>query len=253
MTLIKNNTDLKSLRQAGQIAGWVCDEVLKFAEPGFSTLDLDSRANQLLGEKRSSAPFKSFDGFGHSICVSLNDETVNGPPSQERILKAGDLVSIAIGTEYRGMHGKAARTCYLGESPPEATQRLMAGTEKALEQLAGRSIETLNDVAYLMADVANSYQLTLVKDSFGTGIGKKLHDAPVVVNNPDELTHPIPVEPGVAFVVMSMMTLSESGEWIELADGWTQVIKDGSLSAHVADAFLVTENGLEILTRTTFD
>ncbi len=249
MALIKSNTDLKSLRQAGQIAGWVCDEVLKAAKPSMSTMDLEDLAKQLLAEKRSSAPFKSFDGFGYALCVSLNAETVNGPPSKERILKEGDLISVAVGSECRGLHGKAARTFYLGDTPPEDVQRLLKGTESVLDLLKGRKIETLNEVAHLMAEVAKSHQLSIVKGSFGTGIGKKLHDAPAILNNPDELEHLIPVEKGMAFVVMSMMSLGESGDWLELEDGWTQKMKDDSLSAHVADAFLVTENGLEILSR----
>ncbi len=250
MGLVKSNTDLKSLRQAGQAAGWVCDAIVNAAQPGMTTMALDELANRLLAEKRSSAPFKSFDRFGHAICVSINDETVNGPPSVERLLKAGDVVSVAIGSECRGLHGKAARTVYLGDSPPKEIQRLLTGTEQIMHQLAGRTIESLNDIAHWMSEIAVSYQLTLVKDSFGTGIGKALHDAPVIMNNPDELTHVIPVEKGMAFVVMSMMSLGKSGEWAETEDGWTQKMKDGSLSAHVADMFLVTEgNQLEILTR----
>ena len=250
MSLLKSRTDLRSLEEAGRIAAEVLDALLDAARPGVSTLGLETMANRELARHRSSAPFKQFDGFNQAICVSLNDEIVNGPPNRERILKENDLVSIAIGTESRGIHGKAARTKYLGHPVPEDIQRLLTGTEavfaRAIE--ASKTASTLNEVLAVVPATAEAYGLTLIEKMGGAGIGKKLHQAPIVPNNPSEFTDPIPLQVGMAFTMMPMMSLGQDPTYRTHEDKWTLITSDGALSAHFAETLLMTENGLVITT-----
>jgi methionyl aminopeptidase len=248
MGILKNNTDQRLLKEAAQIAGSVCDELINNAQPGMSTVTLEQLANRLLGLRRSLAPFKDFDGFGHACCISLNEEIVNGPPSRERILKEGDLVSIAVGSNCRGVHGKAARTAYLGNSVPSDIERLLAGTQAVFHEISKAPLkpQTLKDLVALIAQSAADHDLRIIKGSGGAGIGKALHDNPYIHNIPEELTQDVDLVPGMAFTLMPMMTLG-SGAWFVHEDGWTHITEDSALAAHFAETLLVTEAGVSIL------
>lgn len=250
MGVFKNRTDLQSLREAARIAGAVCDALIEAAQPGVSSLELEALANRLLQQNRSTAPFKQFDGFGHAICLSLNDEVVNGPPSRERVLKENDLVSIAVGSCYRGLHGKAARTCYLGE-PSADIQRLVEGTKAVFPAVleASRTTTSLRSILERIPAVAEQFGLTLIERNAGAGIGKQLHEFPYVPNHPKDLVEPVTLVPGTALTFMPMLSLGASGQWVTHEDGWTQVTQDGALSAHFAETCLMTDGGFEILSR----
>ena len=255
MPLVKSNTDIKSLRHAGQIAGNVLEQVFNTIEPGITTtMALEQVANRELAKNRATAPFKQFDGFGFALCISINDEIVNGPPSATRVIQAGDLVSIAIGTEYRGMHGKCARTRYIQAGPnaalPADIQRLLTGTEAIFKAIKSQTtvFTQLDDIAAALREHAQTHQLSIIDQSFSTGIGKKLHDAPIISHTPDE-SNTGKLEPGLAIVIMSMMTLSSSGKWHVADDQWTQVMDDNAPAAHFAETVFVTPEGLELLTR----
>ncbi len=250
MGIFKSRTDLQYLRQAATAAGVVCDALMAEAQGGVSTVTLEQMANKLLQQHRSLAPFKSFEGFGHASCISINDEIVNAPPSRERILKEGDLVSIAVGTNIRGFHGKAARTAVIGKSFEDA-DRLIQGTRQALDAIVAKSAET-NSLKSLLGEIglkAQQYRLRLIKGTGGFAIGKSLHEIPYLPNHAEDLEQDITLPIGMALVFMPMMTLGETSDWVEHEDGWTQVTADGALSAHFADTFLMTEAGLVNLSR----
>lgn len=250
MGILKSNSDIRYLTEAARLAGTLCDALMDMAVPGTDTLALEAEAGRLLAKHRSSAPFKQFEGFGHAICVSLNDEVVNGPPSRVRTLQAGDVVSIALGTELRGLHGKVARTRVLGEGSPD-TRRLLEGTAACFERAVQRaqSVETLNELLAVIPETAAEYGLSLVERLGGTGIGRKLHDFPPTPNHPADLEETIPLQPGMAFTLMPMFSLGTPGPYRVHGDGWTYCTHDGSLAAHMAETMLMTEAGLLILSR----
>lgn len=251
MSILKSRTDLSLLKTAAQVAGSVCDQLMEAAQPGVSSIELEQLANRLLQMNRSTAPFKHFEGFGHAICLSLNEEIVNGPPSRERVLKEGDLVSIAVGSCHKGFHGKAARTRYLGSAPPEPVQRLLEGTQAIFPTFLEASMSTASFDFLLEKGVklAHSYQLTIIEGAGGAGIGKYLHEEPIIPNHPKDLTESITLMPGFAFTLMPMMSVGEDSRFIIHEDGWTQVTADGALSAHFAETCLMTDHGLVLLSR----
>jgi methionyl aminopeptidase len=214
--------------------------------PGMSTVTLEQEANRLLGLQRSSAPFKQFEGFNHAICVSINDEVVNGPPSRERIIAEGDVVKIAIGTQLRGIHGKVARTRYIGTPIPEDIQRLLEGTQAILDRAPAftQSCKTLNELLALPQQVANEFDLTLIEKSGGAGIGKSLHDWPATPNHPGDLKEIVELVPGLAFTLMPMLSLGNDAPTWTHEDQWTMMTGDCAMAAHMADTFLMTEDGL---------
>jgi len=187
--ILKNRTEIKAIQDAARITDHVLTELINTCHPGISTVELETLANRLLAKNRSTAPFKSYDGFNHAICISLNDEIVNGPPSRERILKLGDVVSIATAAEQRGIHAKAARTCYMGTSVPDDIQRLLTGTRLAIAHVveASKQVDTLNAVLEEIPKAAEQYNLIILEGLGGAAIGKRLHEEPYIPNMPELL------------------------------------------------------------------
>lgn len=249
MGLLKNQSDLRALRQAGEITQTVLDALQAACQPGVSLPSLEQLANQSLAQHRATAPFKSFNGFKHAICVSINDEIVNGPPSRQRQLQPGDLVSIATAAEYRNIHAKAARSFWVGAPPKPELSALVDGTTAVIQRVvaAGSSFKTLNELLTLVPQTAQEFGLNVIAGLGGSGIGKQLHEAPDVPNNPADLDIRVPLTPGLCFTLMPMFSLG-STRFKEADDGWTFLTEDGSLAAHVADTLLVTEQGLENIT-----
>lgn len=251
-TRFRNRTDIQTLTEACRITRDVCRELMEAAQPGASTIDLEQLANKLLQQNRSSAPFKQFQGFGQAICISLNTEIVNGPPYRERYLKSGDLVSLALGACYKGIHAKIARTWHLGDDPPSAdVTRLLDGTRTAIDRAmaASRHTRDLRTILEAISQTATDFQLTVLDHLGGAGTGRDMHEEPSLPNQAHLVLDPVKIEPGQALVLMPMFSLGTAPEWLIADDGWTCVTSDGSLSAHFADTLLMTPSGLQCLTR----
>lgn len=250
MGIVKNNTDIRSLKEAGQITKDVLQALKEASVTGVSTIELETLANRLLAGYRSTAPFKTFEGFNHAICVSINDEIVNGPPSRERILRDGDVVSIATAAEHRGIYAKAARTVYVGAQPLEDISRLLQGTGQVLQNAISKAstVTTLNDLLTVVPETAREFGLTVIAGLGGAGIGKKLHDWPAVPNDPSSLEEIIPLQPGLCFTLMPMFSLGKDIPYKDHEDGWTLLTGDQSFAAHIADTLLMTAGGLQNIT-----
>lgn len=251
MGILTSRSDLQSLRTAGQITQAVFARLAPLIRAGITTPELETTANQILSRHRSTAPFKQFDGFNHAICVSINAEIVNGPPSRQRTLEAGDVVKIATASEYRGIHAKAARTYIVpGVADDPACQRLRDGTLAVVEaaQRKAPSVNTLNQLLSVVPETAAQYNLTVIAGLGGFGIGKKLHEPPLVPNHPNDLSESVPLVPGLAFTLMPMFSLGSDPAFETHEDGWTYLSRDRAKTAHVADTLLVTEHGLENIT-----
>lgn len=249
MGILKSHSDLRALKEAGRITREVLEALREHCQPGVPLMELEQLANRLLAKNRSTAPFKSFEGFNHAICVSINEEIVNGLPSRERLIQAGDLVSIATAAEYRNIYAKAARSFLVGGQHNPEAERLISGTEAVIRQAVeqSRQVQSLRDLLAVIPETARQYELTVIEGLGGSGIGKRLHDAPAVPNNPADLEEDVPLTSGLCFTLMPMLTLGKP-EMKVSEDGWTYVTTDGALSAHFADTLLMTEEGLENIT-----
>jgi len=258
MIVLKSEDELARMRIAGQIVARVHEALKEKIAPGVTTAELDELAERII---RQNDAVPSFLGYPHqgvndfpaSICASINQEIVHGIPSRDRVLKEGDIISVDVGTIYKGWQGDAAFTVGVDQISPEA-QRLINVTEeslgKAIEQC--QSGNRLWDVMGAVQQHAESAGFSVIREYQGHGIGRDMHEPPSIPNFLDKNRHRRPknwlLKPGMTLAIEPMVC---QGVWQTrtLEDGWAVVTADGKLSAHSEHTVAITENGPQILTR----
>ncbi len=251
MIVYKSPPEIEKMRRAGRIVAGTIDAVLRAIAPGTTTLDLDRVAEAYIREQGATPSFLGYGSppFPASICTSLNDEIVHGIPSPKRVLREGDLVSLDFGAIWEGFHADSAVTVFVGEPPSPEAAELVRVTEAALE--AGiqqiRPGGRLSDISHAVERVASAAGFGVVREYVGHGIGRNLHEDPQIPNYGPPGRGP-ELRPGLVIAVEPMVNL---GGWETrvLADDWTVVTADGTLSAHFEHTIAVTEDGAEVLTR----
>ena len=247
----KSPADLDRMRRAGRIVVATIERVLEAVRPGGTTADLDAVAEAFIREQGAIPSFKGYGSppFPGSICASLNDEVVHGIPMPKRVLREGDLLSLDFGAIWEGFHGDSAVSVFVGEPPSPEAEKLVRVTEEALE--AGisqiRPGARLSDIGAAVQQVAEGAGFSVVREYVGHGIGRNLHEDPQIANYGEPGRGP-QLKPGLVLAVEPMVNM---GGWETrvLADDWTVVTSDGSLSAHFEHTIAVTEDGHEVLTR----
>ena len=248
MIVYKTPEEVAKMRRSGQIIAATIDRVLAAVAPGKSTADLDAVAEAHIREQGAVPSFKGYHGFPATICSSINDEIVHGIPSKRRKLKEGDVLSLDFGCIWEGFHSDSAVTVFVGAPPSEEAERLVRATEEAL--VAGiaqiRPGAHLTDISHAVEGVAKAAGFQVVREYVGHGIGRKLHEDPHIPNFGPAGRGPV-LRPGLVIAVEPMVNV---GGWETrlLADDWTVVTADGSLSAHFEHTIAVTEDGHEVLT-----
>jgi methionyl aminopeptidase len=246
--ILKSAEELQKMRKAGEIVVDTIDRVLAAIAPGRSTADLDSVAEAHIRAVGAVPSFKGYRGFPATICSSLNDQIVHGIPSTRAILKEGDLISLDFGAVWQGFHADSAVTVFVGEPPSAEAEKLVRSTEEALE--AGiaqiRPGGRLSDISNAVQQVAEGAGFSVVREYVGHGVGRSLHEDPQIPNFGPPGRGPV-MKPGLVIAVEPMVNI---GGWETriLADDWTVVTLDGSLSAHFEHTIAVTEEGNEVLT-----
>jgi methionyl aminopeptidase len=252
MIIVKSAEEIEKMRVAGRITAGTIEAVLAKVRPGVSTAELDEVAEAYI---RDQGATPSFLGYGQppfpaSICTSLNAEIVHGIPSPERLAKEGDLLKLDFGAIWQGFHSDSAVTVMVGGPGavgPEA-EKLVRVTEEALE--AGisqiRPGARLSDIGAAVQQVAEGAGFSVVREYVGHGVGRSLHEDPQIPNYGDAGRGPV-MKPGLVVAVEPMVNVG-GWETTVLADDWTVVTKDGSLSAHFEHTIAVTEDGHEVLT-----
>jgi methionyl aminopeptidase len=247
--IYKSADEIDKMRVAGRIVAGTIERVLAAVAPGKSTADLDAVAERYILEQHAAPSFKGYRGFPATICTSLNQEIVHGIPSPKRVLKEGDLLSLDFGAIWEGFHADSAVTVFVGGQAPSAeAEKLVRVTEEALE--AGisqiRPGGHLSDISHAVEQVAVGAGFEVVKEYVGHGVGRALHEDPQIPNYGPPGRGPA-MKPGLVIAVEPMVNL---GGWETrvLADDWTVVTADGSLSAHFEHTIAVTEDGPQILT-----
>lgn len=219
-----------------------------YVKPGLSTLDLDNFANECLKELNAKPAFLNYNGYPSTLCVSVNEEIVHGIPSEKRILKEGDIVSLDMGAIINGFYGDAAITVPVGHISGGAA-KLIEVTERSLE--AGLSKvkagARLGDVSSAIGNFAEAHGMGVIEEFTGHGVGRKLHEDPSIPNFGSSGTGPI-LKTGMTLAIEPMLSLG-SPELIILEDGWTAITEDASYAAHFEHTVAVTEKGCEILTK----
>lgn len=242
----KSRDEIKRMRHAGHIVALVHQEMKKVVEPGISTKELDSIAMKIIKENKAIPTFLGYAGFPASICTSINEQIVHGIPSENVILKEGDIIAIDVGATYGGMVGDSAWSYAVGEISEEK-KRLMRVTEESL--MAGiakmRAGNVLDDISGAIEDVANREKLGIVRRYGGHGVGHSMHEDPFLFNY--RVGDKTLIKSGMVIAIEPMLNLG--GDDVEvLADDWTVVTKDGMPSAHFEHTVLATDGDPILMT-----
>jgi methionyl aminopeptidase len=250
--VIKNAADIEGMRIAGRLAAEVLDFITPYVKPGVTTGELDRLCHQYMTEVQGTVPAPlnyappGYRPFPKSICTSVNHQVCHGIPG-DRVLKNGDVLNIDVTVIKDGYHGDTSRMFYVGE-PSIAARRLVDVTYECmwLGILQVRPGARLGDIGHAIQTHAEKHGYSVVREFCGHGIGKRFHEEPQILHygKPGTLD---PLVPGMTFTIEPMINAGRR-EIRELADGWTIVTKDHSLSAQWEHTVLVTETGYEILT-----
>lgn len=240
--------EIAKMRKAGLVVAEMHEKTREAIKPGVTTADLDKIAREVL-ERRNAR--SNFLGYGHPpfsgvICASPNDMIVHGVPG-DYVLQEGDIISVDCGAIIEGWHGDAAYTAGVGEITKEA-QRLLEVTEQSLFAGIDKMVDgnRIGDIGAAVQQVAEKAGFSVVREYVGHAIGTAMHEEPQVPNFGMPGTGP-KLRTGNVFAVEPMVN---AGDWKTrvLADGWSVVTLDGSLSAHFEHSIAITDNGPEVLT-----
>lgn len=243
----KTPEEIEAIRESGRILKTVRDAVADEVSPGTTTKQLADSARQRLQQLDAKPAFAGYMGFPDVICISVNHEVVHGIPGPYEI-RDGDLVSMDLGVNYKGMITDSAVTVVAGSLPSGKARTLMKATEESL--YAG--IEQVKPGARI-GDIGNSIQKRLLRDNLGIvealvghGVGHNVHEQPEIPNYGMAGTGSA-LKEHMTIAIEPMATLGSKEVYTE-SDGWTVCTRDHSLSAHFEHTVLVTQDGYEILT-----
>ncbi|KQO82061.1 methionine aminopeptidase [Frigoribacterium sp. Leaf263] len=243
---------MRSMIRPGLLTAESLDAVAAAIRPGVSTLELDAIAEKVIRDGGGVPNFMLVPGYSHTVCASVNDEVVHGIPG-ERVLRAGDIVSIDSGAEVDGWNGDSARTFVLDAA--DATEvdferrRLNRVTEEALWHgiAALATARRLDEVGGAIEDHVESQGVFgIIEDYTGHGIGRSMHEDPPVFNYRVSGRSPV-VKPGLVVAIEPMITLGTI-DTVTQADDWTVSTTDGSDAAHWEHSVAVHDGGIWVLT-----
>ena len=245
--VLKSASEIEKMRRAGRVVREVLELVRSKVKPGVTTYDLEKAAEERLKELGIKPAFKGYHGYPCALCTSINSEVVHGIPSPKRVLKNGDIVSIDFGVVADGYYGDAAITVPVGTIDPQSA-RLLRATEESLEAAirAVRPGATLGDIGATVQAVVEGEGFSVVRDFVGHGIGVQMHEDPQIPNF-GEAGRGMKLKEGMVLAIEPMVNAGGPDVKV-LADGWTAVAKDGSMSAHFEHTVAVTPTGSRILT-----
>ena len=244
---IKSDSEIAIMRKSANIVATVLKEISQMVEPGMTTADLDTYAEQRIRELGATPSFKGYHGFPASICVCINHEVVHGIPNGKKIIRAGDLLKVDTGAYQQGFHGDSCITIPVGEVSPEAAKLTRVAEEalyKGIEQVKAGNY--LLDIAGAIEDYVRVHNYTVVEEYTGHGVGRNLHEEPSVFNFRTNQLPNIKLKEGMTLAIEPILNAGSRVTRI-LADRWTVVTVDNSLSAQFEHTVLVTKNGYEIL------
>jgi methionyl aminopeptidase len=250
---LKSSQDIAILQEGGKILARIMRKLHQAAKPGVSAAFLDELAYQLITEAGGRPSFLNYrpdfagQAFPNSLCVSLNETIVHGIPRKDLILKKGDLVSLDIGMEYKGLFTDHAIS--FGLNPISlAEQKLIRATRQALMAAIkiARPNHTLGDIGYAIENEARKNGFKVIKDLTGHGVGYAVHEEPAVFN------YGLPgrglkLEPGLVIAIEPMLTFSTSNIK-EMSDGSFETL-DGKKAAHFEHTIAILEKKTIIITQ----
>lgn len=252
--IAKTKEDKENLRAAGKILADVLREVARLAVPGTSTAFLDLVAEEMMRARGTVPAFLHYKPEGAAypypaaLCVSINDEVVHGIPSENTILREGDIACLDLGLSYNGYFVDHAVTVAVGKIDRSSLE-LMNATREALDAAiaVARVGGHTGDLGAAVEKIANERGFAVVKDLGGHGVGRAVHERPFIENVGTEREGE-EIPEGAVLALEPMFSLGKGDITLD-PDGYTYRMRDGSRAAHFEHTILITKDGAEILTQ----
>lgn len=248
---LKTEDEIELMRQANRLVGLTLAELAKHIRPGVSTKQLDRIADEFIRDHGAVPTFLNFPNpygapFPASICTSVNDVVVHGIPDEKTILKEGDIISIDCGTLLNGFNGDSAYTFTVGEVTQEVRQ-LLQRTKEALYQGIdnARAGKHVGDISQTVQDYCEAVGYGVVRELTGHGIGRKMHEDPLVPNYGRRGNGPL-LKAGMCIAIEPMITMGDRQVVLD-SDRWTIRSRDGKPAAHFEHTIAVRKGEAEIL------
>lgn len=244
---LHNEHGFEGMRAAGKLASQTLDYITPFVEEGVSTEKLDQLCHTFILEHKAIPAPLNYRGFPKSICTSVNHVVCHGIPSPTKILKSGDVINVDVTVILDGWFGDTSRMFRVGATSKLASKLIDVTYDSLMKAIdLVKPGATLGDIGHAIQSYAESQGFSIVREFCGHGLGRIFHQSPEVVHFGTPGTGVV-LEEGMFFTIEPMINAGKPGTKI-LADDWTAVTRDKSLSAQFEHSLGVTSTGVEIFT-----
>ncbi len=245
--MIKNTEQIEGIRESGKINVAVLDYVARNIKEGISTAQIDKWVTHQTHKYQAVPATLNYEGFPKSVCTSVNEQVCHGIPSNDVILKSGDIVNIDVSTNYKGYFSDSSRMFCIGEVSVNKRRLVKVAREsmaKGLEQVKPGGY--MGDIGQAIHDFVRRRGYNVVAEIGGHGIGLAFHEEPWVSHVGKRGTG-IRLAPGMVFTIEPMVNMGSANVYVDEVDGWTVRTADGKPSAQWEVQVLVTETGYEVI------
>jgi len=246
MIVCRSKSEIERLRRVNQLVATILAELRRMVVPGVTTQEIDALAEAQVRAAGAEPAFKGYHGYQATVCASVNEQVVHGIPSSRKLLE-GDVLSIDMGAKLDGFFGDCAVTVPVGRVGPDAEKLLRVTNEALFLGIdAVKPGARVSDIGAAVQAHVEANGFSVVREFVGHGIGTSLHEEPQIANYGPGGRGPRLAE-GMVLAIEPMVNVGDAAVKV-LADGWTAVTRDSSLSAHFEHTVVVTGDGREILT-----
>lgn len=248
-SILKTSAQIEEIKKSAALNTAVLDHVAKHIRTGMSTADIDKLVYDYTTAHGGIPAPLGYEGFPKSVCTSINNEVCHGIPDENIILQEGDIINVDVSTILNGYYSDASRMFAVGEIS-ERAKRILKVTEECVELglAAAKPWGHLGDIADAINSHARKNGYSVVEDIGGHGIGLEFHEEPFVSYVTPKGTEMVLV-PGIMFTIEPMINEGSPDFFIDEDNGWTVYTEDDGLSAQIEYMVLVTETGIEVLTK----
>lgn len=247
----KTVQQIEAMREGGKVLAQLLADIRAYVQPGMTEREVDIWVGKEISARGAIATYKTSEvNFPGNICISVNEQIVHSVPS-DYVFEVGDVVSFDLVIEYKKMKTDAAFTMVVGEEPKGAVKHLLSTTEKSLyagiDAITGAGLST-GDIGAAIESVLQAGKLGIMRELVGHGVGLEMHMPPEVPNYGRRGTG-VRLSAGDTIAIEPMASLGSEKIVSDNLDGWTISTRDGSLAAHFEHTVLITEDGVEVLTK----
>lgn len=245
--ILKNAEQIEKIKESAKINVAVLDYVAEHIKAGISTAEIDKWVYDITTKMGGVPAPLNFEGFPKSVCTSINNEVCHGIPSEDVIIKDGDIINVDVSTNLNGYFSDSSRMFCIG-NVSEENRKLVEETKNAvyegLKQV--KPWGSLGDMGQAVNDYVKSKGYSVVREVGGHGIGLEFHEDPWVSYISKKGTEMLMV-PGMIFTIEPMVNAGKPDIFVDEDNGWTIYTEDNSMSAQWEIQVLVTEDGYEII------